>query len=66
MKKKALEKTWKAVYFPEGRTYVVETTKKQTYSNFYEAKRKALSYTNRTKKDALIYRSVGYTTPRRK
>lgn len=68
-----MEKTWKAVYFPNGKAchYIVETVKgKQIgevdYSNLIDAKRKALSYTNRTKKDVLIYKSVGYTTPRRK
>lgn len=67
------QKSWKAVYFPERRGYhfIVETVKGRQigdvdYGDLNDARRKALEYTNRTKHDALIYKSVGYTTPRRK
>jgi len=67
------KKTWKAVYFPDGGAchYIVETVKGRQigevdYATLDEAKKKSLDYTNRTKNDALIYKSVGYTTPRKR
>ena len=67
------QKSWKPVYFPDGSAshYIVETVEGRQigeidYSTLDDAKRKSLDYTNRTKSDALIYKSVGYTTPRKK
>lgn len=68
-----MQKLWKPVYFSDGNAavYIVETVKGRQigevdYRTLDEAKKKALSYTNRTKHDALIYKSVGYTTPRKR
>lgn len=68
-----IQKSWKPVYFPDGNAaiYIVETVKGRQigevdYPTLDKAKKKSLDYTNRTKKDALIYKSVGYTTPRKR